>query len=154
VISDLLSQFSGNSYWKQGVFGYAETRSNEREEMKKKVFAVFIGAVVGASVISVPANAAISNGASCSKAGATTKVGSKSYKCAKNPFVSPTKNTWTLTGCLTAYALWKDAKQQYADWKDIAMLAGPEGEKTLADLQKSITSLESTMKTKACKKGA
>ena len=122
--------------------------------MKNKVFAVFIGAVIGASMISVPANAAISNGASCTKVGATSKVGSKSYKCAKNPYVTPTKNTWTLTGCLTAYALWKDSKQQYEDWKDIAKLAGAEGQKTLDDLQKSIDSLETTMKTQACKKGS
>ena len=122
--------------------------------MKNKVFAVFIGVVIGAALISVPANAAISNGASCTKAGATTKVGSKTYKCAKNPYVTPTKNTWTLTGCLTAYALWKDSKQQYDDWKDLAKLAGSDGQKSLDNLQASIDSLETTMKTQACKKGS
>ena len=106
------------------------------------------------SLISAPANAAISNGTACAKAGSSTKVGSKTYKCAKNPYVTPTKNTWTLSGCLTAYALWKDSKQQYADWQDLAKLAGPDGQKSLDDLQASITSLETTMRTQACKKGS
>ena len=102
-----------------------------------------------------PVNAAsIKNGVACSKANATTKVGTKSYKCAKNPYVTPTKRTWTLTGCLSAYALWKNAKEEYDNWKDLAKLAGPEGEKTLTELQASITDLETTMKTQACKKGA
>ena len=96
----------------------------------------------------------IKNGVACNKANATVKVGSKLYKCAKNPYVTPTKRTWTLTGCLTAYALWKDSKQQYEDFKDIAKLAGAEGEKTMNELQASINSLEITMKTQACKKGA
>ena len=38
--------------------------------------------------------------------------------------------------------------------KDLAKLAGPEGEKTLNDLQNSITSLETTMKKQVCIKGA
>ena len=62
--------------------------------------------------------------------------------------------SWTLSGCLTAYAMWKDAKQQYEDWKDLAKLAGADGEKTLADLQTSIDNLEKTMKTQVCVKGA
>ena len=122
--------------------------------MSKKILALFSGVVLFGALISAPANAAISNGTSCVKSGATIKVGSKSYKCAKNPYFAPIKNTWTLTGCLTAYALWKDAKQQYDDWKDLAKLAGAEGQKTLDDLQKSIDSLEATMKTQACKKGS
>jgi hypothetical protein len=106
------------------------------------------------ALTTAPANAAISGGASCPKAGSTTKVGTKSYQCAKNPYLKSTKISWTLKSCFTAYALWADAKQQYSDWKDIATLSGPEGVKTLADLQTSIDGLEQTMKTQVCKKGA
>ena len=123
--------------------------------MKKLAVALISGALLTSGIATSSANAAtIKNGVACSKSGATTKVGSKSYKCAKNPYVTPTKRTWTLTGCLTAYALWKDSKQQYEDWKDLAKIAGPDGEKTLQELQTSITELENTMKNEVCKKGA
>ena len=123
--------------------------------MSKKFLVVAVAALFGASMLSAPAGAAtIKNGVACTKANATTKVGTKTYKCAKNPYVTPTKRTWTLTGCLSAYALWKNAKEEYDNWKDLAKLAGPEGEKTLTELQTSITDLETTMKTQACKKGA
>ena len=56
--------------------------------------------------------------------------------------------------CLTAYAMWKDAKIQYADWVDLAKLAGTEGVKTMDELQKSISSLEVSMENYACKRGA
>jgi hypothetical protein len=104
---------------------------------------------------SSPANSvSIKNGVNCSKPGSIITVGSKNYRCAKNPFVKPSRNTWTLKGCLTAYAMWKDAKEQYEDWVDIAKLAGDEGQKTMAELQESITGLEDTMKKIACKRGA
>ena len=122
--------------------------------MKKKVLSIISVAFLGGALLSTPSSAAISNGVSCPKANATAKVGSKVYKCAKNPYVKPTSRTWTLSGCLTAYSLWKDAKQQYEDFKDLAKLAGPDGEKTLADLGKSIADLETSMETQACKKGA
>jgi hypothetical protein len=48
----------------------------------------------------------------------------------------------------------KDARSQYDDWKDLAKIAGPDGEKTLQELQTSITELENTMKNEVCKKGA
>ena len=123
--------------------------------MKKQILVVTLSAMLGATAISAPAQAVtIKNGVACTKANATTKVGAKVYKCAKNPYVTPTKRTWTLKGCLDAYALWKNAKEEYDSWKDLAKLAGPDGEKTLNELQTSITSLENTMKTAACKKGA
>ena len=123
--------------------------------MKKLAVALISWALLTSGIASTSANAAtIKNGVACSKSGATTKVGSKSYKCAKNPYVTPTKRTWTLSGCLTAYGMWQDAKQQYEDWKDLAKIAGPDGEKTLADLQTSIDNLENTMKTQVCVKGA
>jgi hypothetical protein len=123
--------------------------------MKRKVFAVVAGSILGASMMVVPSQAAtVKNGVACSKANATTKVGSKVYRCGKNPYVKPTQLTWTLRGCFTANALLKDARSQYEDWKDLAKLAGADGEKTLMELQTSITELENTMKNEVCKRGA
>lgn len=123
--------------------------------MKKSFLAMVLGLVLTTGLFTEPAGAAtIKNGVACTKANATTKVGTKTYKCVKNPYVSPTKRTWTLTGCITAYSLWKNAKEEYDNWKDLAKLAGPDGEKTMKELADSITSLETTMKTVACKKGA
>ena len=96
----------------------------------------------------------IRNGISCNKVGNVTKFGGNTYRCGKNPYFKPTKLTWTLRGCFTAYALWQSSKKQYEDFKDIAKLAGAEGEKTMNDLLASIASLEETMKNEACKKGA
>ena len=96
----------------------------------------------------------IKNGVSCKIVNTTIKVGAKIYRCGKNPYLKPTKLTWTLRGCFTANSLLKDARSQYEDWKDLAKLAGPEGEKTLAELQLSIAELEETMKNEVCKKGA
>ncbi len=98
--------------------------------------------------------ATVQNGVKCTKAGATTKVGTKVYRCGKNPYFKPASLTWTLRGCFTANTLLKEARSQYEDWKDLAKLAGAEGEKTLNDLQASITELENTMKNEVCKKGA
>jgi hypothetical protein len=50
--------------------------------------------------------------------------------------------------------MWKDAKEQYADWVDLAKLAGEQGQKTMDELQASIIELESTMKDVVCKRGA
>ncbi len=123
--------------------------------MKKLLSALSIILMTNSILISVPAHSAtVKNGVNCSKAGATTKVGTKTYRCAKNPYVKPSKTTWTLRGCLTAYAMWKDAKEQYAEWIDLAKLAGAEGQKTMDELQTSITELEATMKDVACKRGA
>jgi hypothetical protein len=123
--------------------------------MKRRVFAMMTGAILGASMMVVPSQAAtVKNGVACSKANATTKVGSKVYRCGKNPYVKPTQLTWTLRGCFTANTLLKDARSQYEDWKDLAKLAGADGEKTLMELQTSITELENTMKNEVCKRGA
>jgi hypothetical protein len=116
--------------------------------MRKALAVLSLGVLIGSGLQIVPASAlTIKNGVNCSKVGATTKVGSKTYRCAKNPYVKPSQNTWTLRGCLTALAMWKDAK-------DLAKLAGAEGQKTMDELQASITSLEDTMKNVACKRGA
>ena len=123
--------------------------------MKKSIATISLGVLLAAGFYALPSSAAsVKNGVNCAKAGASAKVGSKTYRCAKNPYVKPERNTWTLRGCLTAYAMWKDAKEQYADWVDLAKIAGPDGQKTMDELQASITDLEETMKDVACKRGA
>ena len=69
---------------------------------RKVLVVVGAAALVVASITAVPAGAAtkISNGASCSKSGATTKVSGSSYKCAKNPIVKNSKLTWLSLDCI------------------------------------------------------
>jgi len=85
--------------------------------------------------------------------GQKTKSGSKTYYCEKNPYITPTKNTWTLSSCLDANDLYIEAKDQYEIFKDI-LSGSPEGITELGNLQKSMDSLTVLMKTKTCKKGA
>ena len=97
--------------------------------------------------------ATVKNGVACKKLGQKTKSGSKTYYCEKNPYVTPTKNTWTLAACLDANDLYIEAKDQYGIFKDI-LSGSPEGVTELGNLQKSADSLLVLMKTKVCKKGA
>ena len=71
--------------------------------MFRKVLVVLgTAALVAATTTAVPASAAtkISNGVACKKAGATTKVGLNTYKCAKNAFVKNAKLTWLSLDCV------------------------------------------------------
>jgi len=70
---------------------------------RKVLVVVGTAALVAASITVVPASAApkISNGVSCAKSGATTKVSGSSYKCAKNPLVKNSKLTWLSVDCLS-----------------------------------------------------
>ena len=71
--------------------------------MFRKVLVVLgTAALVAATTTAVPASAAtkISNGVSCKKAGATTKVGASTYRCAKNAFVKNAKLTWLSLDCI------------------------------------------------------
>jgi hypothetical protein len=105
------------------------------------------------SVISVSQAATIKNGVSCKKSGQKVKSGVNRYVCGKNPYVTPTKLTWMLTSCPDAYDLYVEAKDQYGIFKDILSVS-PEGLTELDNLQKSMESLNTLMKTKVCKKGA
>jgi hypothetical protein len=57
-----------------------------------------------------------------------------------------------LTSCPEAYDLYAEAKDQYGIFKDILSVA-PEGLAELANLQKSMDSLDALMKNQVCKKG-
>jgi len=123
-------------------------------KVRASVLVATFGLFLATTSYATSANAAtIKNGVACKKLGLKTKSGSKTYYCEKNPYVTPTKNTWTLSSCLDANDLYIEAKDQYEVFKDI-LSASPEGVTELGNLQKSIDSLDVLMKTKTCKKGA
>jgi len=123
-------------------------------KVRASVLAATFGLFLATTSYATSANAAtVKNGVACKKLGQKTKSGSKTYYCEKNPYVTPTKNTWTLSTCLDANDLYIEAKDQYEVFTDI-LSASPEGLTELGNLQKSIDSLDVLMKTKVCKKGA
>lgn len=127
--------------------------SKSATKAKPALIALTLGLLLSTtSVITAAEAATIKNGVACKKNGLKTKSGSKNYVCGKNPYVSPTKLTWMLTSCPQANELYIEAKDQYGIFKDI-LSASPEGIAELANLQKSMDSLDTLMKTQVCKKG-
>jgi hypothetical protein len=127
--------------------------SKSATKAKPALIALTLGLLLSTtSVITAAEAATIKNGVACKKDGLKTKSGSKNYVCGKNPYVSPTKLTWMLTSCPQANELYIEAKDQYGIFKDI-LSASPEGIAELANLQKSMDSLDTLMKTQVCKKG-
>ena len=123
-------------------------------KVRASVLAATFGLFLATTSFATTSSAAtVKNGVTCKKSGQKTKSGSKTYYCEKNPYVTPTKNTWTLAACLDANDLYIEAKDQYGIFKDI-LSASPEGVTELGNLQKSADSLLVLMKTKVCKKGA
>jgi hypothetical protein len=122
-------------------------------KLKSLVLAISFGLMLATTSFVTTSNAAtVKNGVACKKAGLKTKVGKKNYVCGQNPFVTPTKLTWMLTGCPEAYDLFIEAKDQYGIFKDI-LSSSPEGMAELGNLQKSMDSLDTLMKTQVCKRG-
>ena len=123
-------------------------------KVRASVLAATFGLFLATTSFATTSSAAtVKNGVTCKKLGQKTKSGSKTYYCENNPYITPTKKTWTLSSCLDANDLYIEAKDQYEVFKDI-LSASPEGLAELANLQKSMNSLDVLMKTKACKKGA
>ena len=123
-------------------------------KVRASVLVATFGLFLATTSFTTSANAAtIKNGVACKKMGQKTKSGSKIYYCENNPYVTPTKKTWTLAACLDANDLYIEAKDQYDIFKDI-LSGSPEGITELGNLQKSTNSLTVLMKTKVCKKGA
>ena len=123
-------------------------------KVRASVLAATFGLFLATTSFATTSSAAtVKNGVACKKMGQKTKSGSKTYYCEKNPYVTPTKNTWTLASCLDANDLYIEAKDQYVIFKDI-LSGSPEGLIELGNLQKSTDSLDVLMKTKVCKKGA
>jgi len=123
-------------------------------KVRASILAATFGLFLATTSFTTTSSAAtVKNGVTCKKSGQKTKSGSKTYYCEKNPYVTPTKNTWTLAACFDANELYIEAKGQYGIFKDI-LSASPEGITELGKLQKSMDSLTVLMKTKVCKKGA
>ena len=123
-------------------------------KVRASVLAAAFGLFLATTSFATTSSAAtVKNGVACKKLGQKTKSGSKTYYCEKNPYITPTKNTWTLASCLDANDLYIEAKDQYDTFKDI-LSSAPDGLAELANLQKSSDSLAVLMKTKVCKKGA
>ena len=123
-------------------------------KVRASVLAATFGLFLATTSFATTSSAAtVKNGVACKKLGQKTKSGSKTYYCEKNPYITPTKNTWTLASCLDANDLYIEAKDQYEIFKDI-LSSAPDGLAELANLQKSTDSLVVLMKTKVCKKGA
>jgi len=121
---------------------------------KPALIALTLGLLLSTTSVITAAEAATikKNGVACKKLGQKAKAGKKNYVCGKNPYVTPTKLTWMLTGCPEAYDLYIEAKDQYGIFKDILSVS-PEGIAELGNLQKSMDSLDTLMKTHVCKKG-
>ena len=123
-------------------------------KVRASVLAATFGLLLATTSFATSANAVtIKNGVTCKKDGLKGKAGSKRYVCGKNPYVTPTKLTWMLTSCPEAYDLYVEAKDQYGIFKDI-LSSSPDGLAELANLQKSMDSLDVLMKTKVCKRGS
>lgn len=126
---------------------------------RKIVIASTLGLFLATSVITPASAATIKTGSSCTKAGTTKKVGSKSYLCGKNPFVSPTKNTWALKTCLEGYDSYMSIKDdlipQAVDM--LGLLSGADKITQQAEIDKMTSDnvlVLNALKTKWCKKGA
>lgn len=123
-------------------------------KVRASVLAATFGLLLATTSFTTSANAAtIKNGVTCKKDGLKGKAGSKRYVCGKNPYVTPTRLTWMLTSCPEAYDLYIEAKDQYGIFKDV-LSSSPDGLAELANLQKSMDSLDVLMKTKVCKRGS
>ena len=123
-------------------------------KVRASVFTAAFGLLLTTTSFTTSANAVtIKNGVTCKKDGLKGKAGSKRYVCGKNPYVTPTRLTWMLTSCPEAYDLYVEAKDQYGIFKDV-LSSSPDGLAELANLQKSMDSLDVLMKTKVCKRGA
>ena len=123
-------------------------------KVRASVLAATFGLFLATTSFATTSSAAtVKNGVACKKLGQKTKSGSKTYYCENNPYITPTKLTWTLSTCLDANDLYIEAKDQYDIFKDI-LSGSPEGLTELGNLQKSTDSLTVLMKTKVCKKGS
>jgi hypothetical protein len=130
------------------------------------VVAAAFSLFLATTAFSTTANAVtVKNGVACSKTGAKTKVGKKSYVCGSNPYITPTKRTWMLSDCKLANDLLvqlKDAEENmliqanifgYKTLTDLGNALGGQEQKDVNELVKSIADSQAAMKNTLCKKG-
>lgn len=84
----------------------------------RKLASISVATILAAGVmVAAPATAAakISNGTTCTKAGATTSVSGFKYKCATNPLLTSKKLTWLSLDCLNSANAYIKAAKDAAD---------------------------------------
>lgn len=107
--------------------------------MFRKVLAASTAALLVSLTLSVaPASAAVKNGTPCSKAGATTKSGSSTFKCVKYALVKNSKLTWRTTDCVNTVNAFVKAQSNVA-------AAKIETDKTVATVDEAIALLQETI---------
>ena len=87
---------------------------------RKAILITTLGLFAAATIAVAPANA-VTNGQSCSKAGAKMTTKGKKYTCAKNPYVLPKKLTWTSATCLSSHRDYRDILSQEKFMKEQAV---------------------------------
>jgi hypothetical protein len=135
-------------------------------KVRASVLAATFGLFLATTSFATTSSAAtIKNGVTCKKSGLKTKVGSKNYVCGKNPYITPTKLTWTLSNCKLANDNYRDVKENYDFLSDLAKSnnytslqamgdsLGGESKKDIDELVQLVTATESAMKNTLCKKG-
>ena len=129
--------------------------------MFRKVLSVSVAVLFLTSTVAIatPANAAAAkNGVSCKKAGLKATSGGKKYTCSKNPYVTPTKLTWTRNDCIEVYKGWRDIELNMIP-EAIGMLPNLSGadlteqEGLIAEYKANNAQLVKNMTTRLCKKG-
>lgn len=86
-----------------------------------------------------PASAAtVKNGSPCSKAGATTKSGGESFRCAKYALQKNAKLTWRTNDCIKSV-------NAYQKTNTSVITARAETAKTIAEINAAIVSLEESI---------
>jgi parvulin-like peptidyl-prolyl isomerase len=108
--------------------------------MFRKVIATATASVLIALAFSVaPASAApIKNGTPCSKAGATTKSGGETYRCATYALQKNAKLTWRTSDCLKTVTAYQKTNTS-------VIAARTETAKTIATLDEAIASLNESI---------
>ena len=121
---------------------------------RKIVTASTLGLFLAASVITPASAATIKTGSACKKAGQVLKVGKKVYVCGKNPFVTPTRNTYLLDKCSKANRLYRDGMEQYEQLQALYPLLDAADKAEVDLFKKNSDGLYADMKSTWCKRGA
>lgn len=139
-----------------------KTSNKVRASVLAATFGLFLATTSFATTSSA---ATVKNGVACKKAGLKTKSGSKSYVCTNNPYVTPTKLTWTLSACKQANDNYVDVKENYDFLSDLAKSnnytslqamgdsLGGDSKKDIDQIIQIVTATETAMKNTLCKIG-
>ena len=111
--------------------------------MFRKVIATATASALIALAFSVaPASAApIKNGTPCSKAGATTKSGGETYRCAKYALQKNAKLTWRTSDCLKTVTAYQKTNTSVIAARTETAKTVLEIDEAIASLNESITAL-------------